>query len=1392
MDTLASSSNSSIDLLAAADNDPRSSPVRDIDRIFYRSPTLSKIARTTPTGNRTYQLQDFYLATPTEPRSISTSPARSLAEAENVISPWRIRVRVEAEREDALYGNEFSHPVRNSMSPYPTRSRATTKVVPLNDHSDSNTTPKQAGRVKKSTPRRRPTPNPQRSRKRVLATVENEASDRPPSPKRLKEINAPKLDHQERILDEGEEAAVLQLDDLVEAALIGDADDQLNSAREIDTEAFVEGVLSATSAARDATKQIRSNKPQRATSPFKFRRQGQENSVDQTATSLSNHARSRRRLLISDFAEPGQKFDSVIEGEDFSMVSLSSVPSAQQHLSLRKENVNAAITNASTRVTDLQQRQSKLGSHATSPTTRQQPGILQSQHSEQNLGGATIANGVPMLPSPMGTPPRSPKYPKLPNEKISSAKSEDSRKHSGLLKTGLTSDDPTGNRDQEALPSPSGQGVLADNEHTEDFGFGDDPDQPGLFLPEIIALDAADGDLVYPGEEFPQPIQQNASLSSIEKRDVADDNFLRVRDYRSREQEPENSIGIGDVSVRAIESKLDKSNDAVSKSYLEESSLLRLPQDKGTPSRVFSSPTLPNMVPQQSRISTKPLQKKVVTPQPKRAVKAGKALQDMVEPAVEQQPLAIPEVNTAGRQQDRSDDLFSGFSMSTRRELRAGLRLGNELAKRHSSLMDITMQTVSSQDHIGILPNADASAPHGKTFRPHKADFTRQDALPVLFAQENTQLPSPETSSNATDNKTESVPIRGDNSHHNAKPTINVEKEPNLHFREIPNGVTEDGSLQAADDETIFQNQGFASDSEAETHGTANEVTDIWQLAADSTSFLQDPISQHASLLLTDKEADLFNIGVDHPHPLPEAVAAEVEDIGSVLHHSVIDDFDQESVESSPHVHVPTVLSDRLTPSDIGSSPHIGARPNQVEFTDFTGFTKDLLQAAANRDKRQHLNNRISEEREEQVTPSEKILQGHRTYRADVFTTKSFLDTSPASIKTRRFSPRKPISFRPTDRKESWLFDPSRLRKPLSPLKQDVPSSTSLPAKRDPPNPALSGSHENITRHAQTVQADHSDSELSELSSSDSGQQALPSKSLQSTNRSAKLLNHDFYSKLPTLATQKDRVRHPPITHTAVPISEFPKAFQVKNSPAKPITDSTPMQRLQQNARLNTGSPISQSSELNSQQSSSISNASSNTSYDDNETQPTWLSILTTVATPLITSTKAVTNLAANAFWNSQQQTFYPTRKTASLAPAILTTHMPFNDAHWSVLQRLYTAALLQTPKPPLNLTHPCADYLGLEIESLGWKRELKEWELGVVAGFLHLLDEEGIVEDAEQDSIETEDVVKRVFSLWVGMVTRGELEITNGTAGAWDRRFVSRRDAVLQKQREWRLSAHQ
>ena len=111
------------------------------------------------------------------------------------------------------------------------------------------------------------------------------------------------------------------------------------------------------------------------------------------------------------------------------------------------------------------------------------------------------------------------------------------------------------------------------------------------------------------------------------------------------------------------------------------------PQTRVTPVP-YSSPRLPSP----PRASTALFCAHVVQPQrstpPKlaRVVKAGIALQGVLSPkAVSEKPQARSPILAQGTPKERLDDLFEGFDSGTRRELRAGLRFGEELAKRQKA-----------------------------------------------------------------------------------------------------------------------------------------------------------------------------------------------------------------------------------------------------------------------------------------------------------------------------------------------------------------------------------------------------------------------------------------------------------------------------------------------------------------------------------------------------------------------------------------------------------------------------------------------------------------------------------------------------------------------------------
>lgn len=84
-------------------------------------------------ASRNRRLQDYYLTTPPA-GSARHSPTRSIAQSENLVSPWRICVTVEAEKDE-----EMDNQVRASRSPSKRLTgRTITTIVPLKGLDDSS------------------------------------------------------------------------------------------------------------------------------------------------------------------------------------------------------------------------------------------------------------------------------------------------------------------------------------------------------------------------------------------------------------------------------------------------------------------------------------------------------------------------------------------------------------------------------------------------------------------------------------------------------------------------------------------------------------------------------------------------------------------------------------------------------------------------------------------------------------------------------------------------------------------------------------------------------------------------------------------------------------------------------------------------------------------------------------------------------------------------------------------------------------------------------------------------------------------------------------------------------------------------------------------------------
>ncbi|KAI4216281.1 MAG: hypothetical protein LQ351_001291 [Letrouitia transgressa] len=131
------------------------------------------------------------------------------------------------------------------------------------------------------------------------------------------------------------------------------------------------------------------------------------------------------------------------------------------------------------------------------------------------------------------------------------------------------------------------------------------------------------------------------------------------------------------------------------------------------------------------------------TPKLARVVRTAIALQGALSPTAQ----ASSDSTTSGTKspKERLDEVFSGFGAGTRRELRAGLRLGEELAKRHRS----TPATVTPID----VHQEDVFAPDSSPVRPGSSPMSQINEYSLTVPDlgnktycssiSNAQLPSP-------------------------------------------------------------------------------------------------------------------------------------------------------------------------------------------------------------------------------------------------------------------------------------------------------------------------------------------------------------------------------------------------------------------------------------------------------------------------------------------------------------------------------------------------------------------------------------------------------------------------------------------------------------------------
>jgi len=159
-------------------------------------------------------------------------------------------------------------------------------------------------------------------------------------------------------------------------------------------------------------------------------------------------------------------------------------------------------------------------------------------------------------------------------------------------------------------------------------------------------------------------------------------------------------------------------------------------------------------------------------------------------------------------------------------------------------------------------------------------------------------------------------------------------------------------------------------------------------------------------------------------------------------------------------------------------------------------------------------------------------------------------------------------------------------------------------------------------------------------------------------------------------------------------------------------------------------------------------------------------------------------------------ESYTPRPAPAAYSPqSELPWHLPFTREHYALLQKI---CLRAKKKPELYLggvdSIDTWNMLGCKIEAKGWKKTISESDIAIAKAFLQCIPEES--EDRvrgdkgrskENESTKTAighvEVLKRIFSLWAGEVQRGETYLERGaTPGLFSRDHVSGRQKVLAK----------
>ncbi|MCJ1235348.1 hypothetical protein MMC14_003316 [Varicellaria rhodocarpa] len=1114
------------------------------------------------------KLQDFYLDTPTAGILRKSSPTKSVARAENLISPWRIHVTVEAERE-GLRGTRMATPT----SPIRTmiQDRPIVKV-PVKGLENSSPAPMKRGRGR---PRKsldgpakpKGTPHPAKRRK-TQGAISKEEKDSPG----ISKAASPKK-------PKGRLRKSVEFD--------SDTEDML-------------GDRNMPSKAMSSPRRKRQLEP----TPTKPKAKGRMEAATPSKQSVSS---SSNALNNVDQPIPSKRQKTNSTNEGFGLPSPEPTVSAAASPKARRQLLNK------------------------DPTPKTVPSVINNGLNEQRLSN----NVQNMLSKGEGWEGW--------NERRLGDPTDEHREYDSIIES-------EGFSMVTASSLPSAKQFLGTDQGTND----------GM-------------------EQFSQSLERESKHPEIEAPQLRErDRTTRITKDDEHSQEnislPSEKPQISPSSTVEEASETDKPR--IPPSMLNQS--LILPHlTKTTPSKSQSSPTLPPSV-QVPSLNNAPRhvdKSSDGTPKLARVVRAGIVLEGVtrsdsqssksqIRPRGEESAVSIKSP------QDRLDDRFSGFGAGTRRELRAGLRLGEELAKRHELALQAAASTRSPKDDIfqdsNVMnrksPTPDAPKEYARRIPSNEGEI-RYPTLPTQ------QLPSPENSEMVLNE--DRMSWRADT---RAKAAIN--SETGKHVSSDTNSTTSDI------DETKLRR-------EAEWQREREAV--IRQIEEANTS--QVIVIEESRFNEEESDEDVeYDDGYDE-----ELNDGEETDIW------------QAEANSSDHQVKPfQTASESLFPEQVikprrSKLPSLWRKQNQVVYSDETAHSQEQEL------KRSSILKTI-------ITPIHKQSSRNRPLNFSALSDSiSFEPDDMCSTVAARFryleSGAKVAS---EDRNGEYNVDGMDMdetaQKTKSTDESDDPDGPTSPSPV-----ALNGrSHQSTAPRAQFH------SVFKETS-----QQSI------STNPLQGLARPSLTKPIPPRKVAQDPVAFPQQSVPNNSISQGP------SRPSQP--ELVPPKKIAQG-------PITSPKIL----------------HRTNPLPPSWFTRITEFISPL-------TSIIPRDVPGDQLPIFPVTE----LPFRPLSWFTPWTDSHHSHLRTLYLRTQKNPVKHPLRRWSRSACLRGSVVSNAGWEKRVAEWELFVVDEYMDLLQTWGVDDRVKEiderpraqrrKRIDEEEVLKRVFGLWVGQVIRKGVTLGEG-----------------------------